>query len=149
MKHPWKVLWNKVRENENYREMLRYPVAGFLGFAADYLLYLLFLWLWGEQWYLLGKGIAFLGGLGVNYLLCVKFVFRRRAGRTSWQVGLFFLSALGALVLNWLLLHLAVELLSIPAAWANLPVSVLVFVYNFWSKRVSLTFFRRRPKKRR
>ena len=70
-----KKVWAHWKENENYMEMLRYPVAGFSGFGADYLLFLLLLWLWGEEWYLLWKGIAFLAGLGVNYLLCVKFVF--------------------------------------------------------------------------
>ena len=142
-----KKVWAHWKENENYMEMLRYPVAGFSGFGADYLLFLLLLWLWGEEWYLLWKGIAFLAGLGVNYLLCVKFVFRRRPRQTPQQIGLFLLASVGALLLNWLLLHLAVELLQIPAAWANLPVSILVFAYNFWSKRLALTFLNGRHRK--
>lgn len=79
----------RLMKKENYRELLRYPVAGFSGFAVDYLLYLLLLWLFGEEWYLLWKGIAFLAGLGVNYLLCITFVFRRRSKQTSFQIGLF------------------------------------------------------------
>lgn len=142
-----KQRWTQWREKENYREMLRYPVAGFSGFAADYLLYLLLLWIFGDPWYLLWKSIAFLVGLWVNYLICVKFVFRQRPKQTPLQVGLFLLSGVGALLLNWLLLHLAVELLGISAGWANLPVSILIFAYNFWSKRLALTFLDRRQNK--
>ena len=132
----------RLMEKENYRELLRYPVAGISGFAVDYLLYLLLLWAFGEEWYLLWKGVAFLAGLAVNYLLCMTFVFRHRPKQTSFQIGLFLLAGVGALLLNWLLLHLAVEVLEIPAAWANLPVSIVVFVYNFWSKRMVFTLFR-------
>ena len=130
--------WKRFAEKESIREMLRYPVAGLAGFFADYLLYLLLLWAFGEGWYLIWKGIAFLAGLGVNYVLCVRFVFRNRPKQTPLQITLFLLAGVGALLLNWLLLHLSVEQLGIPAAWANLPVSILVFVYNFWSKRLAL-----------
>ena len=34
----------RLMKKENYRELLRYPVAGFSGFAVDYLLYLLLLY---------------------------------------------------------------------------------------------------------
>lgn len=86
--------------------------------------------------YLLSVALAFLLATGVNYLLCIFFVFDR--GRHPLHLEsflIYFVSGIG-LLLNVLLMFGMHGMLHIPAMQAKIISTGLVFIWNFMSRKV-------------
>lgn len=123
-----------VNPAEWSREFLRYAVVGGLAFMLD----------WGLLWlslaqglhYLLATAIGFVGGLCLNYALCLAWVWRG-VGRPSVLGFLVFsLIGLGGLGLTEGQMWLAVNLLHLKPALAKVPVAGLVLLWNFILRRL-------------
>ena len=92
--------------------------------------------------YLVAATIAFSAGLAVAYVLSTAFVFRGRAKyRAGGELLGFLITGLVGLALNQALLFGFVDGFAIQVEIAKAPTAVLVFTYNFLSRR----FFLFRP----
>lgn len=129
---------HKVITNDKLMELFRFCVAGGAGFVVDYLVYLAVLGIWGEQAYLWGKILGFTISVFVNYLLCLYYVFQGAQKQSPAQIAVFFGSSVIGLGLNALLIWVAVDLLGVPAWIANLPVVLIVMVWNYFMKRIAI-----------
>ena len=115
-------------------EVLRFAVAGVLGFFIDYGCMVLFAEAF-HMHYLLATALAFLISVVVNYLLCAYWVFQGADTKNGGvKAGFLITSAIG-LGLNELIMYLLVDLLHIHYMIAKLIAVVLVMIWNYFSKR--------------
>jgi len=98
------------KTNRTSSQLLRYVLAGSIGFALDCSILFLLAELFSLH-YLLAAPPAFLAGLSMNYALCVSWVFNRRSLDRRWLEFIVFasLGALG-LVLNEAVIWIFTEL---------------------------------------
>ncbi|HRX59041.1 MAG TPA: GtrA family protein [Eubacteriales bacterium] len=115
-------------------QALRYGAAAFLGFAADYAV-LLMLKEWLGLHYLLAVPIAFLVGVGVNYLVGVLFVFCRGNWSRGLELSLFLLISLLALAVTELSMYLLTDALGIDYRISRIVAGVVTYLFNFFSRR--------------
>lgn len=122
-----------------WREFMRYAVVGGVAFLADFGVLQLGLYL--GLHYLWATAAGFVVGLVVNYLLCVSWAWRGTRATTSRDFLVFSLVGLGGLGLTELLMRLAVGWAGMPPQLAKLPITAVVFLWNFALRRM-LVFFR-------
>lgn len=128
----------KFVSNPKLMELFRFAVAGVAGFIVDYLIYLIVIWIFGDGAYLWGKILGFAISVLVNYVMCLYYVFEDAKKQSPAQIVVFFGSSVVGLGLNALLIWIAVDLLGIPAWIANLPVVLIVMVWNYIMKRIAI-----------
>lgn len=124
-------------------EMLRFAVAGGVGFVIDYGCTYAFTALAGMH-YLLATALAFLLSVVVNYLMCAYWVFRGADTKDRGVKAGFLITSVIGLGLNELFMYLFVGLLRLHVMLAKLVAVVLVMIWNYISKRKVLV---KQPKK--
>jgi putative flippase GtrA len=119
-------------------DLVKYGVASVAALAFDYGLLILFYKHYGLP-YLTAAAIGFCGGLGLIYLLSVRYVFsgRRCLGTRPELLG-FLVTGLIGLLLNQALMSLFVEALHLSVPLAKAPTAGCVFMFNFLSRRAML-----------
>ncbi len=118
-------------------QALRYGVAAFSGFAADYLTLLLLKEILGLH-YLAAVPIAFTIGVAVNYLIGVLFVFRRGIRTMRLELSMFAIISLSALAVTELSMYLLTDLVHVDYRISRIFSGVVTYLYNFFSRRLIL-----------
>lgn len=119
-------------------EGLRYLVASALALAVDFGTYSGLIRL-ANVYYLVAAPIGFALGLGVIYLLSVRWVFRhRRVADARIEFAVFALIGGAGMALNQLIIYLNVELLSGSFEIAKLVSAGTVFFFNFACRKLLL-----------
>jgi putative flippase GtrA len=118
-------------------QALRYGVAAFAGFAADYLALLLLKETAGLH-YLVAVPVAFVVGIAVNYLIGVTFVFHRGNHSVRLELSLFLAISLSALAVTELSMYLLTDLLDIDYRISRVLSGVVTYLFNFCSRRYIL-----------
>lgn len=120
------------------RQILRFAVVGGLCFLIDYGLLILFVEAVGLST-LTSSALSFSVSVVVNYLLSVRYVFRRNAdgGKVRELVVFLGMSIMG-LGLNQLLMHAGTAWLGIHYLLVKLAATVVVMVYNFITRKLFL-----------
>ena len=115
-----------------------YGLASAVALAVDYGVLLLLAKQFGVH-YLVAATLSFSAGLVVAYLLSTTFVFKGRAkyGAGGEFAG-FLITGLAGLALNQALLFAFVGGLHMPVEFAKAPTALLVFTFNFLSRRLFL-----------
>lgn len=116
----------------------RYVLVGGLAFLVDFgLLHELtdhFGWP-----YLRSAAVGFVCGLIVNYILSVAWVFRERVVQDKrWEFLIFALIGLAGLGLTEGFMYVFVDKLGIPHLRAKLIVVVVVFMWNYYARKLIL-----------
>lgn len=89
--------------------------------------------------YLVAATLSFLAGLAVAWSLSVVFVFRNRRRLSPWREFLgFAATGLAGLLLTQMLLSALVGGFGVAPEFAKIPVSGVVFAFNFVSRRLLL-----------
>ncbi len=115
-------------------EMLRFAVAGGVGFIIDYGCMVLLVKTLSLH-YLLATALAFLLSVIVNYIMCAYWVFQGADTKNRGVQAGFILTSLIGLGLNEVFMLLFVDALHIHYAVAKLIAVVLVMIWNYVSKR--------------
>lgn len=117
------------------RQFIRYLVAAFAGYIADFgLLYVLHEFL--HVHYLLAAAVSFTIGLVVVYILSSVFVFGdSKIKKKSAEIGLFTLVGIAGLGILSLLMWVLVSLLGINYLVAKIGATVVVYIWNFFARR--------------
>ena len=137
MKHLEQVK-NQVRDDARLPvQALRYAIAAFGGFAADYCT-LLALKEWLGIHYLVAVPIAFVVGLAVNYLIGIWLVFQR--GRLSLQkeLILFAVISLLALAVTEGTMYALTDLLRVDYRISRIVSGAITYLFNFLMRRTVL-----------
>lgn len=124
-------------------EMLRFAIAGGVGFVIDYGCMVLFVKAFSLH-YLLATALAFLLSVIVNYIMCAYWVFKGANTKDRGVQAGFIVTSLIGLGLNELIMLLLVDALHIHYAVSKLIAVVLVMIWNYISKRKVLV---KNPKK--
>lgn len=129
----WK--FTDIREDSRLpTQALRYGAAAFLGFAADYGT-MLMLKEWIGLHYLLAVPLAFLVGIGANYLVGVLFVFCRGNWSRGLELSIFLLISLAALAVTELSMYLLTGIIGIDYRISRILTGVITYLFNFFSRR--------------
>jgi len=118
-------------------QALRYALAAFGGFAADYCALLLLKEGLGLH-YLLAVPIAFLVGLAVNYLIGIWIVFRRGSMRVQKELALFLLISLVALAVTEGSMYALTDLLRVDYRISRIASGAITYIFNFFMRRLIL-----------
>ena len=118
-------------------QAIRYALAAFGGFAADYGTLLLLKEQAGLH-YLVAVPLAFLVGLAVNYFIGVLFVFRRGALPLKKELALFLAISLLALAVTEGSMYLFTDLIRVDYRISRVLSGVLTYLFNFFSRRILL-----------
>ena len=131
-----RVLEDAARRGGDNRgmEMLRFAVAGGVGFVIDYGCMVLLVRAFRLH-YLIATALAFLLSVIVNYLLCAYWVFKGADTKSRGVQAGFIITSLIGLGLNEVFMLLFVDALHIHYAIAKLIAVVLVMIWNYISKR--------------
>jgi len=119
-------------------QFFRYTLVGGLAFICDFgTLYLLTDW--AGLHYLRSAAVAFCLGLTINYALSRIWVFDRRTlSNSALEFGLFAAIGLVGLALNEAGMWLLKEVAGLHYLVAKLGVTVLVFLWNFFARKLAL-----------
>jgi putative flippase GtrA len=118
-------------------ELARYFVASAIALGVDTGLYALGLRL--QLGYPLAAILGFLGGLGVAYLISVRWAFRtRRLGNARVEFVVFAAIGVLGLLLTESLLWLQIDVLAFGPLPAKLAASCGVFLFNFGARKLVL-----------
>ena len=115
-------------------QAIKYGVAAFSGFAADYGV-LLVLKEWVGLHYLAAVPLAFLAGIAVNYLIGIWFVFQRGRLSLGKELFLFLTISLLALAITEGSMFLFTDLLKVDYRVSRLISGVVTYLFNFFSRR--------------
>lgn len=118
-------------------QAIRYALAAFGGFAADYGTLLLLKEQAGLH-YLVAVPLAFLVGLAVNYLIGILIVFNRGTLPLKKELALFLAISLLALAVTEGSMYLFTDLLSVDYRFSRVLSGVLTYLFNFFSRRMLL-----------
>ncbi|MPM75551.1 hypothetical protein SDC9_122545 [bioreactor metagenome] len=126
----------KMNENERIPiQAIKYALAAFGGFVADYCV-LLVLKEWVGLHYLLAVPLAFLAGIAVNYLIGIWIVFQRGRLSIGKELLLFVMISLLALAITEGSMYLLTDLLHVDYRISRLISGVLTYLFNFFSRRM-------------
>ena len=128
----------RLRENTRLPvQALRYAIAAFGGFAADYGA-LLLLKEWAGLHYLAAVPIAFVIGLAVNYLIGIWLVFRRSKRSLGGELLIFIVISLLALALTEGTMYALTDLLRVDYRISRVASGAVTYLFNFFSRRLLL-----------
>lgn len=113
------------------REMVRYCIAGFTGFAVDQGLFMILVNVTGVHYQILTM-VTLTVGLVVNYALSKFWVWRGVESRSNrLELLLFLLVTAGGFAITGIGMHVLVEWTDLPEETAKLVMAALVFGYNY------------------
>ena len=115
-------------------QAVKYGLAAFGGFAADYCVLLLLKEKVGLH-YLAAVPLAFLAGIAVNYLIGIWFVFRRGRLSLGKELLLFVTISLLALAITEGSMFLLTDLMHVDYRISRLISGVVTYLFNFFSRR--------------
>lgn len=128
----------KMRDDKRLpAQALRYGLAAFGGFLADYAV-LLVLKEWVGLHYLVAVPIAFIAGIAVNYLIGILFVFRRGRLSLGRELMLFVIISLLALAFTEGSMYLFTDLLRVDYRISRVITGGVTYLFNFFSRRLLL-----------
>ena len=125
----------KEKTDNTFLQLFRYTFVGGLAFAVDFgTLYILTAYL--NVHYLISAGIAFIGGLIINYILSVKWVFNNRIMKNRLlEFLLFTLIGLVGLALNELFMWVLTDLFMIYYMLSKMITTFFVYFWNFFARK--------------
>lgn len=131
---------NEIGKEKNWSERIpiqaiKYGVAAFGGFVADYVV-LLALKEWAGLHYLAAVPLAFLAGIAVNYLIGIWFVFQRGRLSLGKELLLFVAISLFALAITEVSMFLLTDLMHVDYRISRLLSGVVTYLFNFFSRRL-------------
>ena len=89
--------------------------------------------------YLIANIFAFLVGLGINYFLSIRWVFKKRKqAKQSKEFILFALIGCAGLLINELVLWFGADVLMMSLMVSKLIATIVVFVWNFAIRKIVL-----------
>ena len=118
-------------------QALRYAIAAFGGFAADYCT-LLALKEWLGIHYLVAVPIAFVIGLAVNYLIGIWIVFQRGKFSLKKELILFAVISLLALAVTEGTMYALTDLLRVDYRISRIVSGAITYLFNFLMRRTVL-----------
>lgn len=118
-------------------QALRYAIAAFGGFAADYCT-LLALKEWLGIHYLVAVPIAFVVGLAVNYLVGIWIVFQRGRFSLKKELILFAVISLLALAVTEGSMYALTDLLRVDYRISRIVSGAITYLFNFFMRRTVL-----------
>ena len=130
----------RTRMREDARlpvQALRYALAAFGGFAADYCA-LVMLKEWLGLHYLVAVPIAFVVGLAVNYFIGIWVVFRRGRFSLQHELALFLLISLLALAVTEGTMFALTDLMRIDYRISRIVSGAITYLFNFLMRRTVL-----------
>lgn len=120
------------------KEIFLSLIVGGLAFGVDFAVLIGSVEVFGIN-YLVGNTLGFILGTLINYLLTVRFIFTTsRLKKRHHEFMLFTILGLIGLFLQNMLMWAGVELLAINYIVTKLFATVLVFFWNFYSRKYSL-----------
>lgn len=130
------ILW---KNPANWQiQLLRYTIVGGISFVVDYaLLYILTAWF--GLYYILSATLSFAAGLTTNYLISIKWVFKRSKlkNRTAEFIIYAIVGVIG-LLLNNLLLYIFTDWLLLHYMLSKLVAAAIVLIWNFTGRKIIL-----------
>ena len=131
---------NEIGKEKNWSERIpiqaiKYGVAAFGGFVADYVV-LLALKEWAGLHYLAAVPLAFLAGIAVNYIIGIWFVFQRGRLSLGKELLLFVAISLLALAITEVSMFLLTDLMHVDYRISRLLSGVVTYLFNFFSRRL-------------
>ena len=121
-------------------QIWRYGIAGGLAFLVDFGLFAFCLYI--LKWhYLIANIFGLAGGLVVNYLASVSWVFRackRNVEKKSLEFSLFVVIGILGVAFNQFLMWAFVDFLSLMPMFAKFLAAVLVLFWNFGARKFFL-----------
>lgn len=128
----------KRSPNNGWIQLFRYFFVGGTAFVVDFWL----LWAlteWAELHYLLSAALSFAGGLTVNYVLSVLWVFKDHVLRSRIaEFASFVIIGLIGLCLNEAIIWCATELLNLHYLASKIISTAVVFFWNFLTRKYLL-----------
>lgn len=119
-------------------EGIRYVGASALALAIDLATYSALIRIAGVH-YLLAAPVGFALGLGLIYLLSVRWVFaERRLANPRVEFAVFALIGLAGMGINELVIYAGVDQFALGYEQAKLPSAAVVFCFNFVSRKLLL-----------
>lgn len=129
---------------QSLKEIVGYGLASVAALGIDFSIYAMFLHVGIGPFASAGAG--FLGGAATAYLISVGWVFKSRNKVNKLaELSLFIAIGIGGLALTELLLWLFIRCFSISPMYAKGLCAVLVFWFNFFTRR-ALLFSQAKPK---
>lgn len=123
----------EIQVQDLWSKFTSYFLVGGLSALADFGLYSLFVYTVGLH-YLLAATLSFLLATGLNYILCIAFVFDSgNRSRHSELMLVYFVSVVGVTI-NLAVLVLAVELAQLHLLLAKIVGTGSAFAWNFSSR---------------
>ena len=127
---------NHIRDDGRLvSQALRYALAAFGGFAADYAT-LLTLKEWAQLHYLLAVPIAFIVGLAVNYLIGRWVVFQHAEMKLHRELLLFAAISLLALAVTEGSMYCFTDWLGVDYRISRVLSGVITYLFNFFTRRL-------------
>lgn len=129
---------NHIRDDKRLvSQAMRYGLAAFGGFAADYAT-LLALKEWAQLHYLLAVPLAFVVGLAVNYLIGRWIVFQRAEMKLRRELLLFAAISLLALAVTEGSMYCFTDWLGVDYRISRVLSGVITYLFNFFARRYLL-----------
>jgi putative flippase GtrA len=121
-------------------QLFRYTFVGGIAFVVDFGL-LFLLTDYGGLHYQCSAALSFIAGLGVNYLLSIRWVFHAEPEGRNQVADFLMFAAIGVigLLLNALIIYLCTELLGIYYLLSKIISTIIVFLWNFLGRRFILS----------
>lgn len=122
-------------------QLLRYVFVGGIAFVADFGILALLTELLDVP-YLLSGCFGFIGGLTVNYVLSIKWVFNKQTSNVSTAITDFIVFAIIGVIglgLNALIMWVATEQIGAHYLLSKVISTILVFGWNFIARRVLIS----------
>ncbi len=121
-------------KSERFREIERFIIVGGLSFLIDYGLLFALTEFVGIN-YLYSSGISFVVSVIFNYILCVKYVFKKAGKQSFRQRVLFIGSSIIGLFLNQFCMWIGVEFLKLHYMLTKILATAIVTFWNYVMKR--------------
>lgn len=127
-------MYHELLKKTRFYEFIRFSITGGVSFILDYSI-LVLLTDGLKIFYLTSSCISFSVSVIINYIICVKWVFKESKEKSIKSVFSFFIISLIGLSLNQFLMWFSVEILLISYKIAKVIATVLSMVWNYFMKR--------------
>lgn len=127
------------------KQFMRYFFAGGVAFSVDMSVLIILKGYVGVN-YLVAAAVAFMIGLTVSYIICIKWVFnQRRLSDKRHEFFLFVLVGICGLGITEVIMWFATEIQYLHYTQSKVVAAAIVFLFNFGARKI-LLFTARRPR---
>ena len=128
----------KNKTDNTIIQLFRYTIVGGFAFVVDFGS-LFVLTEYCHIYYLVSAAIAFVLGLTINYTLSVKWIFINRSLKSkSLEFIIFALIGLFGLAINEVIIWFFKEIVQIHYLYSKLISTAIVYLFNFFSRKMTL-----------